>query len=110
MFTELICDDIMCVIIAKYDFIVKMALFHVCKQSKRYDLKIDQYEKYVVCQTAVRRKWTNILKWARKQECSWNELTCTCATMNEHLETLKWAKNMNVRNNTMRIFFIISQK
>ena len=33
-----------------------------------------------------------MLKWARENDCPWDEETCTAAAEGGHLETLKWAR------------------
>jgi hypothetical protein len=33
-----------------------------------------------------------VLKWARENDCPWDELTCTSAALGGHLEVLKWAR------------------
>jgi len=33
-----------------------------------------------------------MLKWARENDCPWDEWTCTFAAEGGHLETLKWAR------------------
>jgi hypothetical protein len=32
------------------------------------------------------------LKWARANDCPWDEWTCSGAAKGGHLETLKWAR------------------
>ena len=33
-----------------------------------------------------------MLKWARENDCQWDEWTCTYAAEGGHLEMLKWAR------------------
>ena len=33
-----------------------------------------------------------VLKWARENDCPWDEYTCRAAAKGGHLETLKWAR------------------
>jgi hypothetical protein len=33
-----------------------------------------------------------VLKWARENDCPWNEWTCENAAKGGHLEILKWAR------------------
>jgi len=33
-----------------------------------------------------------VLKWAREQDCPWDEDTCARAAMGGHLEVLQWAR------------------
>jgi hypothetical protein len=39
----------------------------------------------------------DILKWARENECPWNEYTCAMAAKGGHLEILKWARENGCR-------------
>jgi len=34
-----------------------------------------------------------LLKWARANQCPWDERTCRYAAENGHLELLKWARS-----------------
>jgi hypothetical protein len=34
----------------------------------------------------------DVLKWARKNGCEWDELTCQNAAQGGHLDVLKWAR------------------
>jgi hypothetical protein len=33
-----------------------------------------------------------VLKWARENDCPWDEETCACAAKGGHLEVLKWVR------------------
>ena len=33
-----------------------------------------------------------VLKWARENDCPWDEGTCMCAAKGGHLDVLKWAR------------------
>ena len=44
------------------------------------------------CTFAAMNGHLEILKWARTNQCPWNEDTCACAAKNGHLEILKWAR------------------
>ena len=47
----------------------------------------------IICHLAVNEASINILTWARKIGCGWDELTCTLAAKNGNLEVLKWLNN-----------------
>jgi len=45
------------------------------------------------CSYAASKGYIALLQWARAQQCPWDEDTCSyAATMNGHLELLKWAR------------------
>ena len=46
----------------------------------------------VVCKCAAQGGQLEVLKWARKNGCSWDEDTCANAAEGGHLEVLKWAR------------------
>ena len=47
--------------------------------------------KYDLCEIASSAGHLNILKWARANNYSWDNMTCNSAAFNGHLEILKWA-------------------
>ena len=44
------------------------------------------------CAYAAMNGHLNVLKWAKKNKCPWDEDTCALAAWNGHLEVLKWAR------------------
>ena len=44
------------------------------------------------CACAARGGHLEVLKWARANDCPWDEETCACAAKGGHLEVLKWAR------------------
>ena len=46
-----------------------------------------------VCAAAANNGYLNILKWARENECPWDETTCSWAASSGQFQTLKWAKD-----------------
>jgi len=48
---------------------------------------------YVLSTDAAEKGHLGVLKWARKNGCPWDELTCEYATGNGHLDVLKWARD-----------------
>ncbi len=48
--------------------------------------------KQYVCNRAARHGRLEVLKWARSQECTWDEWTCAWAAEGGHLEVLKWVR------------------
>ena len=51
-----------------------------------------KFSKYNVCALAAKNGWLDLLMFARKNGCDWNELVCSHAAENGYLEILKWAK------------------
>ena len=47
----------------------------------------------VTCMCAALSGQIEILKWARYNGCDWDKYTCACAALNGHLEVLKWARD-----------------
>jgi len=56
---------------------------------------MDALGDHKTCYNAAYGGYLEILKWARENNCPWNEYTCTCAASGGHLETLKWARENN---------------
>ena len=52
----------------------------------------EKFNKNEVCYIAAKNGWLDLLKWARKNECQWNNSVCSYAALYGHLEVLKWAK------------------
>ena len=64
--------------------------------------KIDNYNKYYlsknwnlisrddICNYSAENGFLDLLKWARKNECPWDEHTCSFAAYSGHLEMLKY--------------------
>ncbi len=50
----------------------------------KYDIEI--------CWNAAKFNRLNILKWARKNDCPWDERTCSKAAQFGHLDCLQWAR------------------
>ena len=46
----------------------------------------NKFDKKYVCNIAAENGWLDLLKWARKNGCDWNVLTCEHAAENGHLE------------------------
>ena len=45
-----------------------------------------------LCASAARGGQFEVLKWARANDCPWDERTCECAAAGGQLEILKWAE------------------
>ena len=45
-----------------------------------------------ICPYAAGNNDLNLLKWARKNNCRWGEITCLAAAFGGHLDVLKWAR------------------
>ena len=48
--------------------------------------------KKVLCEDAARGGHLDVLKWARENDCPWDEETCANAAGGGHLDVLKWAR------------------
>jgi hypothetical protein len=46
----------------------------------------------VTCADAAGGGHLEVLKWARENDCPWDELTCVSAAKHGHLEVLQWAR------------------
>jgi hypothetical protein len=44
-----------------------------------------------------------MLKWARENNCPWNELACSNAVLHGHLEVLKWVRKNGCRRRRQRL-------
>ncbi len=51
----------------------------------------------VLCSNAALHGHLEVLKWARENNYSWDELTCEYAALNGHLDVLKWARKNGCR-------------
>ena len=47
----------------------------------------------IICNLAVNDGSLNVLTWAYKNGCGWDEFTCALAAKNGNLEVLKWLRN-----------------
>ena len=55
-------------------------------------LQRGKLKKVVVCESAAEGGHLETLKWARENDCPWDERTCAFAAKGGHLEVLKWAR------------------
>ena len=58
--------------------------------TENFDLFIFECTKEI-CSLASFNGSLNILKWARENNCTWDEKTCNNAALNGHIEVLEWA-------------------
>ena len=55
-------------------------------------LQRGKLKKVVVCESAAEGGHLETLKWARENDCPWDERTCAFAAKGGHLEMLKWLR------------------
>jgi hypothetical protein len=53
------------------------------------------------CANAAEGGHLEVLKWARENDCPWDELTCAHAAWKGHLEVLKWARENGCPSNEL---------
>jgi hypothetical protein len=87
--------------------IEKHILRFICKQFHKISHKCGSTQEVSfawdinICTYAASNGYLELLKWARKNLCYWNELVCSSAASKGHLEILKWARGNGCKWNEL---------
>jgi uncharacterized protein YabN with tetrapyrrole methylase and pyrophosphatase domain len=79
------------IIVSKLNTMDYTMLHFTSKELRKYTTN-KVYKKITMCERAAETGYLNVLKWARENNCSWNDWACHNAAYNDHLNVLKYLR------------------